>query len=69
MSGRTSAFWGCLPITRLYESRAQVTLENPGQISTVLIYGDNAEIGLRALGDGRFAKLWDLIGGRNSDAG
>ena len=33
------------------------TLENPGQISIVLICGDNAEIGLRALADGRFAEF------------
>src|SRR5262249_55209622 len=55
--GLTSAFWECLPTTKLYESRARATLENLGQISTALFCGDNAEIGLRALADGRFAEL------------
>jgi len=49
--------WGCLPTTRLCESRARVTLENPCHISTVLICGDNAETDLRALADGRFAEF------------
>jgi hypothetical protein len=33
---------------------ARVTAENLGQISTVLICGDNAETGLRASVDGHF---------------
>jgi hypothetical protein len=41
---------------RRYESRARATLE-------ALICGDNAEIGLRALADGRFAEfVWWRVG-------
>jgi len=55
-----STYWGCWLITRPYDSRVQVTLENIGQISTVLICGGNAETGLRALADGLFAELVSL---------
>jgi hypothetical protein len=51
---------------KLRARRAQVTLESTGLISTLLICGDNAETGLRALGDGRFAEFvrWRVGVGR-----
>jgi hypothetical protein len=43
MSGHTSVFWGCLPITGPCESRGRVMLESTNHASIVSIYGDNAE--------------------------
>src|SRR4029434_176677 len=43
MSGHTSVFWGCLPITRPCESRERVMLESTNHASIVSIYGGNAE--------------------------
>jgi hypothetical protein len=43
MSGHTSVFWECLPITRPCESRGRVMLESTNHASIVSIYGGNAE--------------------------
>ena len=57
MNGRINVSWGFLPTTRPCENRGRAMLENPGQISTMPIYGGNAETDLRALADGRVAEL------------
>src|SRR5262249_28515456 len=54
MSGRTSVFWGCLPITRPCESRGGVMLESTNHASIVSIYGGNAEADLLASVVGQF---------------
>jgi hypothetical protein len=40
----TSVSWGCLPITRQFETKARATPENTDQSSIVPICGGNAEI-------------------------
>jgi hypothetical protein len=54
MSGRTSVFWGCLPITRPCESRGRVTLESTNHESIAPICGGNVGIDLLALVVGQF---------------
>ena len=54
MSGHTSVFWGCLPITKPCESRGRVMLESTNHASIVPICGGNAETDLLALVDGQF---------------
>jgi hypothetical protein len=56
MSGHTSVFWGCLPITRPCESRGRVSLEGTDHASIVPICGGNAETDLPVLVDGRLAE-------------
>ena len=46
MSGHTSVFRGCLPITRPCESRGRVSLEGTDYASIVPICGGNAETDL-----------------------
>ena len=54
MSGHTSVFWECLPITRPCESRGRVMLESTNHASIVSIYGGNVETGLLASVVGQF---------------
>jgi len=54
MSGHTSVFWGCLPITRPCESRERVMLESTNHASIVSIYGGNVETDLLASVVGQF---------------
>ena len=54
MSGHTSVFWGCLPITKPCESRGRVMLESTNHESIVPICGGNAETDLLALVVGQF---------------
>ena len=54
ISEHTSVFWGCLPITRLCESRARVMLGSTNHASIVSIYGGNAEADLLASVVGQF---------------
>ena len=54
ISGRTSVFLGCLPITRPCESRGRVMLDSTNHASIVSIYGGNAEADLLASVVGQF---------------
>ena len=50
--GPTTACWGCLLTTRLYENRGRVTAENTDQINIVRTFGGNAETGFQVMAGG-----------------
>jgi hypothetical protein len=59
MSGPTSVFWGCLPITRRCESWVRVMLESTNHASIVFICGGNAETDLLASVVGQFVDKFE----------
>ena len=66
MSGHTSVFWGCLPITKPCESRGRVMLESTNHESIVPICGGNAETDLLALVVGQFVVFRPFIYSKDS---